>query len=127
MTDTSLPSGPIKEYIEAISTWSVRYLDPSGFECILSIQAGTGSEALQKAEGALSHLSEAKCIPIRKNSQNSTENNNGKHANKTVMVKTDGKNPICPIHGIEMKQWSKNGRTWYSHRWNDGWCDGKKS
>ena len=66
MTDTSLSSETIENINETLATWSVRYLDPSGFECILSIQAGTGSEALIKAESALSHLVEGKCIPVRK-------------------------------------------------------------
>jgi hypothetical protein len=109
-------------YSEASATWSTRYIDPSGFECLLSIQAETGAEALKKAEGAITHLSEAKCLPFTKNGNNG----NGHKPGDTVMVKTDGKNPTCPIHGVEMQKWSKNGRTWYSHRWDDGWCNGKK-
>jgi hypothetical protein len=35
-------------YSEATATWATRYIDPSGFECILSIQAETGAEALEK-------------------------------------------------------------------------------
>lgn len=116
-------------YIEATSTWSTRYVDPSGFECLLSIQAETGSEALKKAESAISHLLEAECAPLHKNISSGNHKGNGNNSNATIMVKTDGdgKNPICPIHNIEMQKWSKNGRTWYSHRWEDGWCQGKPS
>jgi len=53
-------------YTEASATWSIRYIDPSGFECLLSIQAETGAEALRKAEVAITHLTEAKCIPYYK-------------------------------------------------------------
>ena len=128
MSDTSTNIETLSGLSETISTWSVRYLDPSGFECILSIQAGTGAEALIKAESALSHLAEAKCMPLRKDAHNGNEKNNDKGSEPTVMVKPsgNGNNPICPIHGIEMTKWNKNGRTWYSHRWNDGWCNGKK-
>ena len=37
---------------------------------------------------------------------------------------------MCPIHGVEMKLFTKNGGSWYSH--NDEttggeWCNGKKA
>lgn len=118
--DTASPLDGAFGYSEASATWSTRYIDPSGFECLLSIEAETGAEALRKAEGALTHLTEAKCLPYLK------QGHNGNGHKSTVMVKTDGKNPTCSIHNIEMQKWSKNGRTWYSHRWDDGWCNGKK-
>ena len=31
----------------------------------------------------------------------------------------------CPIHNVSMKQTVKEGRSWYSHRTDDGWCKGK--
>ena len=31
----------------------------------------------------------------------------------------------CPVHECQMKQWEKEGRTWYSHKTDDGWCSGK--
>ena len=112
-------------YSEASATWTTRYLDPSGYECMLSIQAETGAEALRKAEGALTHLTEAKCLPYHRDSHNGQ--GNGHKAGATIMVRQEGKNPACPIHNIEMQKWSKNGRTWHSHRWDDGWCNGNKS
>jgi len=118
-------------YIEATSTWSTRYVDPSGFECLLSIQAETGSEALRKAESAISHLIEADCLPVHKGSSMDRKNGNGNKPGETVMVKPSGKgeNPVCPIHNnVEMTRWSKNGRAWYSHRLKDGsWCQGKET
>jgi len=112
-------------YTEAISTWSVRYLD-RGFECILSIQAESGSEALKKAVGAIEHLIEAQCIPLHKDSPNRPLSANGEKSEPIMMIQSDGKNPICPLHGVEMQKWSKNGRVWYAHRWEDYWCHGKK-
>lgn len=126
MTENSKFSETLSGFSETISTWSVRYLAPSGFECILSIQAGTCAEALIKAESALSHLVEAKCMPLRKDAYDGNEKNNGKGSRRTVLVNSNGKNPVCSLHGVEMQKWSKNGRTWYSHRWNDGWCNGKE-
>jgi hypothetical protein len=100
-------------YSEVTATWATRYLDPSGFECILSIQAETGAEALKKGESAIAHLTEAKCIPIQKESRPTDNKDNGKHSGPTVLIKPEGngKNPMCPLHGVEMQKWSKNGRT----------------
>lgn len=32
----------------------------------------------------------------------------------------------CPVHGVDMKRYEKDGRSWYAHRENGGWCNGKK-
>jgi hypothetical protein len=32
---------------------------------------------------------------------------------------------VCPVHGVQMKQNQKEGRTWYSHKTADGWCKGR--
>ena len=129
MTNTSLhPSERVIDYSEALSTWSTRYIDPTGFECILSIQAETGAEALKKAESAIAHLTEGKCIPLQKDSHNGQTGTTEMKPETTVLVKSDGNdgNPVCPLHGVEMTKWTKNGRSWYAHRWNDGWCNGKQ-
>lgn len=35
-------------------------------------------------------------------------------------------NAYCEIHTIEMREFSKGGNTWYSHKLIDGtWCNGK--
>jgi len=118
-------------YSEVSATWATRYLDASGFACMLSIQAETGAEALSKAESALKHLTDAKCLPYHRDSHNGNGQGNGHKPGATVMVKPDGnsENPTCPIHNIEMQKWSKNGRTWYSHKLEEGggWCNGKRS
>jgi hypothetical protein len=31
----------------------------------------------------------------------------------------------CEIHKTEMRQFSKNGKSWYSHNAGDKWCSGK--
>jgi hypothetical protein len=54
------------------------------------------------------------------NGTNGTNNNNG-----TEPVQPDD-NPYCHIHKVPLKQFSKHGRTWYSHKKPDGsWCRGK--
>ncbi|MBN2396639.1 MAG: hypothetical protein JXC36_09315 [Candidatus Atribacteria bacterium] len=127
MENTSIQlSEPISDYSETTASWAVRYIHPTGFQCILTLQATSGAEALKKAEGALSYLVNAECIPVRRDSRNDNEKNNGKGSSRTVLVKTDGKNPVCPIHNIEMHKYTKNGRVWFSHRWNSGWCSGEE-
>jgi hypothetical protein len=32
---------------------------------------------------------------------------------------------LCPLHGVEMKKYEKNGHSWYSHQDNGGWCNGR--
>src|SRR3990167_5662617 len=32
---------------------------------------------------------------------------------------------ICDIHQEDMRQFTKEGRSWYSHKTDDGWCNGK--
>jgi hypothetical protein len=31
----------------------------------------------------------------------------------------------CPIHGVPLKRQQKNGRSWWSHKTPQGWCQGK--
>jgi hypothetical protein len=33
--------------------------------------------------------------------------------------------PHCPIHGVPLKRQQKNGRSWWSHKTPQGWCQGK--
>lgn len=33
---------------------------------------------------------------------------------------------FCTIHGVEMRKFEKNGKSWYSHKQGDGWCNGKQ-
>jgi len=114
-------------YSETLATWTTRYVDPSGFECLLSIQAETGSQVIKKAEGAIAYLTELKCLPLHPGNCNGNGQEKASKSDAIVEVKQDGNSgkTICPIHKIEMTRWSKNGRTWFAHRWQDGWCNGK--
>ena len=114
-------------YVDSVATWSTRYLDPLGYECLLSLEGENGSEVLKKAISALAHLIENDCQPLLSNNHDGHVTNQQQKPNGTVMVTPSGnsKNPTCPIHNIEMTLWQKNGRSWYSHRWEGGWCYGK--
>jgi hypothetical protein len=96
------------------AVWSVRYRDPSGFDCQLSLESATGVEVLQKAQAALAKLIESGCTP--KNNQFTSARESQPKA-ESVM---------CQIHKVPMRQYQKNGRSWYAHRLEDGsWCRGK--
>lgn len=122
------PSEQLIGYSEALATWTTRYVDPSGFECLLSIQAESGSEVLTKAQGALERLSERKCLPHTQGQPNNGNEQKTPEKQATTVQVKQGANTskvMCPIHNVEMTLWTKGTRSWYSHRWNDGWCNGK--
>jgi hypothetical protein len=105
------------------ASWTVRYRDPSGFDCQLTLESGSGTEVLQKAQAALTRLSESGCTPIRQNLHGSATTNDSSTSGKAREAKV-----ICPIHNVPMKEWKKNGRSWFSHKLEDGsWCKGGKS
>lgn len=103
--------------LSASATWSVRYRDPSGFECVLTLESASGVEVLQKAQAALVRLSESGCTPLHNPQVPSAANAEAK-AEKVM----------CPIHNVPMREWKKDGRTWHSHKLEDGsWCKGGKA
>ena len=92
---------------EAPASWNVRIISPQGFACMLTLRCTSGMKLLSKADAALSYLVEQGYCPDTGNRRS---------------VK------MCPIHGCEMKQREKDGKTWYSHQTEDGsWCYGKPS
>ena len=113
MTENIILS-PVPDLSDLASSavWSVRYRDPSGFDCQLSLESASGVEVLQRAQAALAKLSESGCTPIQISSAT-----NGNTKAESVMG---------PIHNVPMRQYQKNGRSWYAHRLEDGnWCRGK--
>lgn len=32
---------------------------------------------------------------------------------------------LCAVHGVEMRKFEKDGRSWYAHNVNGQWCNGK--
>jgi hypothetical protein len=117
----------VNDFPEAPASWNTRYIDPNGFECQITLRGESSSELLEKVTNAINYLLKNGCTPYvfyRNGSQ--------KPATKTEeSTKEDIKpdrndNPAwCPIHQCEMKRWDKNGRIWYSHKIDDGWCNGK--
>jgi hypothetical protein len=100
---------PETTFLEAKASWTVRYATPAGFSCMLTLRGENGKDLLEKADLALAYLADHQYLPdtsFRKNG-----NGESKH---------------CPIHQIDMKHREKDGKTWYSHKTDTGWCYGIK-
>ncbi len=116
------------QFNEAPSSWNTKYVSPEGFVCQFTLRSTSGSELLEKASTALTHLLESGCQP-----HGHGTNHNSKTQGKS---NSNGSNPIgnqqdvspnwCPIHETPMKKWEKEGQVWYSHKINGEWCQGKQ-
>jgi hypothetical protein len=113
------------QFTESPASWNTRYITPYGFTCQLTLRADTGSELLQRAESAISFLRQEGCIPFfgytkdGGNHESPTKENNAENHSASDIS-------WCPIHEVEMKKWSKNGKLWHSHKTDEGsWCNGK--
>ena len=94
-------------YAEAPACWNTSYVTQDGFVCRITLRGETGKDLLEKAGVALSYLMEHGFQPERNNQRRDTK--------------------PCPIHQAEMKKFEKNGKSWYSHKLDDGsWCNGGK-
>lgn len=38
----------------------------------------------------------------------------------------EARSHFCSIHKVDMNEWRKNDKVWYSHKVDGGWCTGKK-
>lgn len=101
--------------LDAGAIWTVKYVDPSGFECQLSIEASSGSEVLRKAQLVVEYFKEKQFAPILR-------------VPSLPIPKPDNKDEAhrCHQHDVLMKRYEKNGRSFFAHRTNDGkWCNGR--
>jgi hypothetical protein len=96
--------------LEANASWNTRYITPAGFVCQITLRGENGKDLLEKAGMALTYLSDHQFLPdtsFRKNG--------------------NGEGKLCPIHQREMKHREKDGKSWFSHKVDDGsWCYGKQ-
>jgi hypothetical protein len=118
---------------EAPASWNTRYLDPNGFECQITLRGENGSELLEKAATAITYLLANACTPSiyyrngtrpadsKASEQKKSEGVNNGHGNDELASSPSW----CPIHQCEMKRWDKDGRVWYSHKFDGEWCRGK--
>lgn len=120
--------------LEAPASWNTRYLTPEGFVCQITLRGETGKELLEKSTVAMAHLVDSGCKPYDNQPGKSKGNwygnkpqNNAatNQASATTSEPVNGEPHRCPIHNVDMKRWEKDGRIWYSHKTENGWCTGK--
>jgi len=100
---------PESSFLEAPASWNTRYITPAGFVCQITLRGETGKDLLEKAGLALTFLTEHQYLPDA-----------GFHKNGT------GESKLCPIHQCEMRKHEKDGKSWFSHKTDEGsWCYGK--
>ena len=98
-------------FTEAPASWNTSYVTPEGFTCRITLRGENGKDLLEKVGIALTFLIEHGYTP-----------DTGTHRNG----KGEGK--PCPIHQCWMKRYEKEGKTWFSHKLDDGsWCYGKQA
>jgi hypothetical protein len=117
----------INDFPEAPASWNTKYVDPNGFECQITLHGESGSELLEKAANAIRYLIENGCTPYVYFRNSARQVESKPDENKKDEVKPDDKDNTawCPIHQCEMKRWDKDGRVWYSHKFDGEWCRGK--
>lgn len=100
---------PEAAFMEAPASWNVSYVTPEGFVCRITLRGENGKDLLEKSGAALTFLIQHGCTPEHKFPRN--------HAGETRQ---------CPIHKCAMRRYEKDGKSWFSHKADDGkWCCGK--
>lgn len=135
MSENALPQN-ILSSLEAPASWNTRYISPDGFVCQLTLRGETGKELLEKVGAAISYLIQIGCKPYDCGNHSSQTNTAQPQNPEVIPVNAfvpsnngngngNGASHFCPIHGVEMKRWEKDGRIWYSHKAGTTWCSGK--
>jgi hypothetical protein len=110
-----------KVFTESPASWNTRYIDPSGFECQLTLRAETGADLLKKAGAALKALVDAGCTP---STHYHPAGNGSKPAEAPKMPDGSPDPTWCVEHGVAMRRHEKDGQVWYSHKVGEGDCRG---
>ena len=100
---------PDNLFPEAPASWNTRYVTPEGFTCQITLRGETGKDLLEKANLALGYLIDKGFKPDAYNSRSSGS----------------GETKRCEIHQCDMRKHEKDGKSWFSHKTDDGWCYGK--
>jgi hypothetical protein len=94
----------------------------AGFQVLITRRTGE-QPIISQVPGIVSlvnKLVEAGFEPVREMAQPALSTTETKESGK------ENEAHRCPVHGVEMKKFSKGDQTWYSHKIDTGWCNGKK-
>ena len=104
-------------FAEAPASFNVRMQSPDGFECQLTLRGTSGADLLPRVAQALEWAKAKGYRPIV----------NG-YVRGYALTDEKGKQyKMCETHQARMyAKTDQGGRTWYSHKLDDGtWCKGK--
>lgn len=105
---------------EAPASMTIRfYID--GFSILFTLRDLTGKSLLEKFPPVFQAIKKLGGKPYYKDEDEGDSRSNG--GNEAVK--------ICSLHQVPMKHWSKDGRSWWSHKYftpdgKEEWCKGAK-
>lgn len=106
---------------EAPYSVNTTYSDRRGFCVQVTLRGDDGGDLMKRWDALLDWLLEHGAMPADRYG-----NPTGRPAAQEQPANGNGHDPSwCPIHEVEMKLFQKDGRSWYSHKTDDGWCSGK--
>ena len=109
---------------EAPASLTVRAM-VRGYDVMLTVRDVSGRDVLAKLGPVLDALDAMKAPSGGNGHATGASNGNGDAKASPQPGNGDGEH-VCPIHGVAMSRYEKDGRTWYSHRlWDGHWCKGK--
>ncbi len=96
------------------ASWQTSYLTQAGFVCHIALQGNDIQDLMAKAAILLSALLEQGSVPDKDNRRFHSRGHHSKEEKH-----------YCFIHLCSMQRFEKGGRTWFSHRLDNGeWCRG---
>jgi len=113
-------------FSESPVSWNTKYITVDGFECQLTLRGESGQEVLDRANGAMAYLLKNGCKPCACGKSYSRQPKTGDGTHSHNGTNGNEGSHTCPIHNVEMRRFEKDGRTWYSHKTDNGWCSGKE-
>ncbi|MCZ6873091.1 MAG: SWIM zinc finger family protein, partial [bacterium] len=99
----------------------------NGIELMLTLRDATDDALFSRIKKVLPKIEERMELQRqqRQERQQAQNGNGGNNTTANTPAVDDGE-PYCDFHDVPLKQYSKDGRSWYSHIDSDGkWCRGK--
>ncbi len=117
--DTDMDGNTLPESPYSLNT---HFVDRRGFCVQITLRGDDGGDVIKRFDAMLDWLLEHGALPTDRYG-----NPTGRPAEQPAANGNGNGHDAswCPIHSVEMKLFQKDGRSWYSHKTDDGWCNGK--